>query len=1585
MPESLIPFRPFAGFTSRATPIALCGLMLLLASSLPRAQSGGPVSLSTLDVAHVEPFDTLAPAGSSSELPAGWAISEAGANANGSYTAGTGSSNAGDTYSFGAASSSDRALGGLQSSNLNPTFGAAFTNNTGAVISALDVSYTGEQWRLGATGRQDRLDFQYSLDATGLGNGTWVDVNELDFNGPITSGATGALDGNAAANRTAIAHTIAGLAIPAGATFWVRWTDFNASGADDGLAVDDFSITPRATGPATSPAGVGAASPSTVLRGDATLLTVTVTPGANPASTGLTVTADLTPIGGAAAQPLFDDASHGDVTAGDLVFSFAATVPAATAAGLKELAVGITDAEARTGPATITLTVTAPGPPTVVLTAAATAYTQDFNTLATAGTANDALPVGWFLVETGGGARDNERYAADTGASNTGDTYSYGAAGAPERALGTLRSATLVPVIGAAFTNDTGALITALEISYTGEQWRLGTAGREDRLAFQYSLDASSLSDGTWTAVAALDFVTSSTTGTAGPRDGNAAEYRTPLAHTVAGLAVAPGAAFWIRWVDLDAPGADDGLAVDDFSITPNPRPRVAISQVYGGGGNSGATLRRDFIEIFNRGAVAADLTGWSVQYASAAGAGSWQKTDLPPVVLQPGQYFLVAEAAGTGGTQDLPAPDVIGTIAMSGTAGKVALLSTQVTASGACPAVDLTIDLVGYGAANCAETGPTPALTNSTAALRNGAGCVDTGHNALDFTVGAPLPRNTSSPLNTCGGGTAPTLVTAATPNPAFAGESVLIAAVITPGTGPDSTGLTVTADLSAIGGGAAQPLFDDGTSGDVVVAGDLTFAVLTSVPVATAPGSKVIEVTVGDAQGRSRTAEVVLAVVAEPTCAATHQISAIQGNGAMSPLAGQTVTSEGIVYAVRANGFFMQMAAGDGDPATSDGVFVFTSTAPPAAVAVGNLVCVTGGVAEFVPPSDPFQAPLTEIVSPVVVRLSSGNPLPAATAITAAATSGTAAEIAARLEALEGMRVSVASLTVVGPTARSGGINEAAATLVSSGVFYGVVTGVPRPFREAGIDIADPVPACAAGGACAIPRFDGNPERLRIVSTGLGGARIDVPAGAIVTDLVGPLDYAFRAYSILPETTPAVTDTVVVQPVPAAHPQEITVASLNMLRFFDDQNDPDFTGSEPVLTAAAWERRLTKASRTIREVLRTPDIIGVVEMENQAALDALAARLNADAVAAGAGDPGYVGSLVTGNDVGGIDVGVLWKAGRFVSVAVEQVGKDATFANPNTGALELLNDRPPLVVRALATRPSGQPLDLIVVVNHLRSLNGIDSPEPQAGCLSGAPCTLGARVRAKRQAQAEYLAQLVADLQAAQPAAKILLVGDFNAFEVNDGYVDVIGTVTGAPAPPEQVVVASPDLVDPDLTNLQAWLPPDQRYSYTFDGNAQTLDHALASAGLMPWVSRFAYGRSNADFPEILFNTAGPARLSDHDGSVTYIATGAPRITGRIVGKAGRAATVDLEIANTGGGIAFDVTIGQLIFRTLSGAGTVTTSTPAPIAIGRLNPGEARTIRLSLTVPASVTRFSITENGTLFDSTGALLRYSAAQSVIP
>lgn len=199
------------------------------------------VSIVSVGVPVTENFNTLALTGTSSTVPAGWAFLETGASANLLYTAGTGSSTTGDTYSFGAAASSERAFGGLLSSNVNPTIGASFKNDTGAILISLDISYTGEQWRCGTAARADRLDFQYSLDATSLSTGTWVDADALDFGSPNTA-AIGALDGNLAVNRAALSHTIGSLSIAPGAVFWIRWTDFNASGADDGLSVDDFSL-----------------------------------------------------------------------------------------------------------------------------------------------------------------------------------------------------------------------------------------------------------------------------------------------------------------------------------------------------------------------------------------------------------------------------------------------------------------------------------------------------------------------------------------------------------------------------------------------------------------------------------------------------------------------------------------------------------------------------------------------------------------------------------------------------------------------------------------------------------------------------------------------------------------------------------------------------------------------------------------------------------------------------------------------------------------------------------------------------------------------------------------------------------------------------------------------------------------------------------------------------------------------------------------------------------------------------------------------------------------------------------------------
>ncbi len=207
-------------------------------------------------------------------------------------------------------------------------------------------------------------------------------------------------------------------------------------------------------------------------------------------------------------------------------------------------------------------------------------YSQDFNSLSNAvgTTVNNLTIPGWQMTESGAGARDNEQYAVDTGGSTTGDTYSYGAASNTERALGQLRSGTLIPLFGANFQNASGAAITDLQISYAGELWRLGSAnGRTDRMNFEYSVDATSLTTGSWTGFSALDFITPNTNAVAGAMDGNLATNRFLFNATISGFNIADGAQFWIRWNDTDASGADDGLAIDDFTLSTTAVPEPSV------------------------------------------------------------------------------------------------------------------------------------------------------------------------------------------------------------------------------------------------------------------------------------------------------------------------------------------------------------------------------------------------------------------------------------------------------------------------------------------------------------------------------------------------------------------------------------------------------------------------------------------------------------------------------------------------------------------------------------------------------------------------------------------------------------------------------------------------------------------------------------------------------------------------------------------------------------------------------------------------------------------------------------------------
>lgn len=223
-------------------------------------------------------------------------------------------------------------------------------------------------------------------------------------------------------------------------------------------------------------------------------------------------------------------------------------------------------------------------------------------------------------------------------------------------------------------------------------------------------------------------------------------------------------------------------------------RPQVLISQVYGGGGNSGATYKNDFIELHNPGATSVDVSGWSVQYASSAGT-SWTRTNLTGSIAA-GGYYLVQQSAGTGGTVNLPTPDAIGTTAMSGTNGKVILVSNQTNATGACPLANV-IDAVGYASSTCLDAttewgSATAVLSNTTAALRNDNGCAWTGAAGTDFTVGAPLPRNSATAAAQCGAVTPIGPIATITLSPSSASTTVGQTQAFT-ATGKDANGAII------------------------------------------------------------------------------------------------------------------------------------------------------------------------------------------------------------------------------------------------------------------------------------------------------------------------------------------------------------------------------------------------------------------------------------------------------------------------------------------------------------------------------------------------------------------------------------------------------------------------------------------------------------------------------------------------------------------------------------------------------------------------------------------------------------------------
>ncbi|MYM65276.1 ExeM/NucH family extracellular endonuclease [Pseudoduganella sp. FT55W] len=867
--------------------------------------------------------------------------------------------------------------------------------------------------------------------------------------------------------------------------------------------------------------------------------------------------------------------------------------------------------------------------------------------------------------------------------------------------------------------------------------------------------------------------------------------------------------------------------------------PSVVISQVYGGGGNGGASYKNDFIELFNRGATTVSLNGWSVQYASASGT-SWQVTNLTNVTLKPGQYYLVQEGAGTaaGTFSPLPANDTSGSIAMSATAGKVALVNSTTALSGAGTMGGSVVDFIGFGGANVAEGTATAVLSNANAALRGNGGCTDTDNNSSDFSIGAPTPRNSASPLNVCGGVQQPPIVATCPANVALAfgvGGTADLSAT-------DSDGIVNSARITsaAVAGISLVNFSAAGEAGGVATA---SLSVAPGVPAASYP----VAIKFGNDQ--SQEASCTINVTVATPAAVTHTIPQIQGEGDTSPYANTIQTTEGVVTAKVASGFFIQDENGDSNPLTSDGIFVYTTAANIGTVQIGDRVRVTAGVTEYTPAT--ATRSYTELQNVTAIAKLAGG----------IAVTPTNIQLPhANLGQVEGMLVRFSSPLTVSQLEFLGTRGE---ITLSSGRLE-IASNRYRP------GTADAVAHAAANQLNQIVLDDGifvTPTTIPYL-----GEDGSLRAGDSVSNLTGVIDFGAKGgggagFKLQPTEAPSFSHDNPRADVPALVAGNIKVASANVLNYFttftNGGNDKGESGKGCLVdgkTLASncrgadnmneFNRQTAKIVGELKAI--NADVFGLMEIQNDGdyTVGRLVASLN-EAILPGTGFKTYaVAPLPPATGTDAIRVAMIYKPSA------------VTVAGPAMSDSDAINNRPPMAQTFVANNGA----KFSVVVNHLKSKGSCPASGPNADQGDSQSCWNAQRIQQAQRLVNVFVPQVVA----AAGDAKVLLIGDFNAYGQEDPIAAI--TATGYVNQLERFVRGSGNMP----------------YSFVFNGEAGYLDHALASAALSPQVVDAAEWHNNADEPTVLdYNTDGkpqdkytsaPYRASDHDPVVISLNLQAP-----------------------------------------------------------------------------------------------------------
>lgn len=811
----------------------------------------------------------------------------------------------------------------------------------------------------------------------------------------------------------------------------------------------------------------------------------------------------------------------------------------------------------------------------------------------------------------------------------------------------------------------------------------------------------------------------------------------------------------------------------------------VVIAEVYGGGGNSGAVFDRDFIELANASDNPVDLDGWSVQYASATG-GSWQVTELGDVVLASGERLLVGQAYGANRTLPSFDPDVDGTIALSGSQGKVALVNSTTALTGAAGLIELdeVVDFVGWGGAtHFAGAAAAPATRNETSIARSDIGA-NTADNAADFSAGTPTPEGLSD--------VTPTPTPTATPTPT-----------------PTPTE--------------------------------------TAVPVAVA-------------------------------------IADIQGTGDTSPLAGDTVTTTGVVTAHYPTGGFdgyvIQTAGSGGEidlasHTASDALFVYAPGAT-GEVALGDTVEVTGVVSEW--------NGLTEIT----VRSGAARILEDAAAPAPATVAWPETDQAR--ESLESMLIAPQGSFTVSNTYSTNQYGEVG--LAAGETPLRQPTDLARP----GSDEADAVAADNAARAVALD--DGTSINfLSSANTSLTPAYVSLDEPIIVGASVTfsePLivDYRNSTWKLNP-TEPLTGDGSGADGVEFADPRtaapeavggDVTLASFNVLNYFTTlgTDDPScvayrdrfgdgVTVREGCDQRGAWdaadlERQQAKLVAAITAL--DADVVGLMEIENSAALgeetDEATATL-VDALNAAAGEQRWAFVPSSEELPPAAEQDVITNAIIYQPAAVSTVGEARALGDQSGDGEAFVNAREPI---GQVFEPAGEGAPFLFVVNHFKS-KGSAGPWPgDADTGDGQGSSNESRVR-----QATALRDWVSDVQGDVEA--VALAGDFNSYGQED---------------PLQV------LYDAGFTNVEQHFDVSTQ-SYSFSGLSGSLDHILLNgaaltraAGADVWNINsgesvaLEYSRFRSHGTE--FYAADAYRSSDHDPVLVGLAADTPPVELTVLG---------------------------------------------------------------------------------------------------